>query len=138
MSVRIPTKRYGFFAGSFFITLLLYIDRVCISSAKDSISGDLNFSDTQMGWVLGAFALGYALFQVPGGALGDKYGVRKVMTSIMVIWSVFTAMTGLAWNYASMLFFRFVFGAGEAGAFPNISRAAFSWTSHPHICISRA
>ena len=127
MSVRIPTKRYGFFVGSFFITLLLYIDRVCISSAKDSISGDLNLSDTEMGWVLGAFPLGYALFQVPGGAMGDRYGVRKVMTSIMVLWSLFTALSGLAWNYISMLFFRFVFGAGEAGAFPNISRAAFSW-----------
>ena len=80
-----------------------------------------------MGWVLGAFALGYALFQVPGGALGDKYGVRKILTIIMVAWSAFTALTGAAWNYVSMVFFRFVFGAGEAGAFPNISRAAFSW-----------
>ncbi len=123
----IPKKRYFFFAGSFLITLLLYIDRVCISSAKDSISSDLNLTDIQMGWVLSAFALGYALFQVPGGSLGDKYGVRKVMTSIMVLWSIFTALTGVAWNYISMLFFRFIFGAGEAGAFPNISRAAFSW-----------
>jgi len=127
MSARIPTKRYGFFVGSFFLTLLLYIDRVCISSAKDAISGDLNFTDIQMGWVLSAFALGYALFQVPGGAMGDKYGVRKVMTSIMVVWSIFTAFTGVAWNYSSMLICRFVFGAGEAGAFPNISRAAYSW-----------
>ncbi|OEK08275.1 MFS transporter [Flavivirga aquatica] len=127
MSIGIPSRRYGFFAGSFFITLLLYIDRVCISSAKDSITGDLNLTDIQMGWVLSAFALGYALFQVPGGALGDKYGVRKVMTTIMVLWSIFTALTGVAWNYISMLFFRFVFGAGEAGAFPNISRAAYSW-----------
>lgn len=122
-----PSKRYGFFVGSFLITLLLYIDRACISSAKDSISGDLNLSDTEIGWILGSFALGYALFQVPGGALGDKYGVRKVMASIMVIWSLFTSLTGVAWNYISMLFFRFIFGAGEAGAFPNISRAAFSW-----------
>ncbi|GAL90531.1 MFS transporter [Jejuia pallidilutea] len=121
------SKRYRFFLGSFLITLLLYVDRVCISSAKDSISGDLGLNDIQMGWVLSAFALGYALFQVPGGALGDKYGVRKVMTGIMILWSVFTSLTGAAWNYASMLFFRFIFGAGEAGAFPNISRAAFSW-----------
>ncbi|WP_344786829.1 MFS transporter [Postechiella marina] len=121
------SKRYRFFLGSFLITLLLYIDRVCISSAKDSISSDLNLTDTQMGWVLGAFALGYALFQVPAGSLGDKYGVRKVMTSIMVLWSIFTSFTGLAWNYVSMLCFRFIFGASEAGAFPNISRAAFSW-----------
>ncbi|RED49269.1 MFS transporter [Seonamhaeicola aphaedonensis] len=127
MNQRIPTKRYGFFLGTFLITLLLYVDRVCISSAKDSIGTDLNLTDIQMGWVLSAFALGYALFQVPGGALGDKYGVRKVMTTIMVLWSIFTALTGAAWNYISMLFFRFIFGAGEAGAFPNISRAAFSW-----------
>ncbi len=127
MSKSIPSKRYGFFAGSFLITLLLYIDRVCISSAKDSIGTDLNLTDIQMGWVLSAFALGYALFQVPGGAFGDKYGVRKVMTIIMTLWSIFTALTGFAWNYISMLSFRFIFGVGEAGAFPNISRAAFSW-----------
>ncbi len=121
------SKRYRFFLGSFLITLLLYVDRVCISSAKDSISGDLGLNDIQMGWVLSAFALGYALFQVPGGALGDTYGVRKVLTAIMVLWSLFTSLTGAAWSYVSMLFFRFTFGAGEAGAFPNISRAAFSW-----------
>lgn len=125
--MKIPKKRYGFFAGSFFITLLLYIDRVCISSAKESIASDLVLEDTQIGWVLSAFALGYALFQVPGGALGDKFGVRKVLTGIMVIWSIFTSLTAVAWSYTSMLFFRFAFGAGEAGAFPNISRAAFSW-----------
>jgi ACS family glucarate transporter-like MFS transporter len=121
------SKRYRFFLGSFLITLLLYVDRVCISSAKSAISGDLGLTDIQMGWVLSAFALGYAFFQVPGGAMGDKYGVRKVMTAIMVLWSIFTSLTGVAWNYISMLLFRFIFGAGEAGAFPNISRAAFSW-----------
>lgn len=120
-------NRYCFFAGSFLITLLLYIDRVCISSAKDSIAGDLQFTDTQMGWVLASFALGYALFQVPGGMLVDRFGARKVLTGIMIIWSMFTALTGLARNYISMLSFRFIFGAGEAGAFPGISRAAYSW-----------
>lgn len=122
-----PNRRYLFFAGTFLITLLLYIDRVCISAAKDSIANDLYLSDIQMGWVLSAFALGYALFQVPGGAMGDTFGVRKVMTSIMVLWSIFTALTGAAWNYISMLSARFIFGAGEAGAFPNIARAAYSW-----------
>jgi len=125
--MKVQTKRYRFFIGSFFITLLLYIDRVCISSAKDSMSTDLLLTDTQIGWVLSAFALGYALFQVPAGAMGDKYGVRKVLASIMIFWSIFTSLTGFAWNFISMLFFRFIFGAGEAGAFPNISRAAYSW-----------
>lgn len=123
----VPKKRYGFFLGSFCITLLLYVDRICISSAKDSIASDLHLDNTQIGWVLSVFALGYAFFQVPGGAMGDKFGVRKVMTGIMILWSIFTSLTGFAWNYASMLFFRFTFGAGEAGAFPNLSRAAFSW-----------
>ncbi|WP_235299210.1 MFS transporter [Portibacter marinus] len=120
-------KRYGFFIGTFLITILLYVDRACISSAKEAISGDLGLSDTQMGWVLSAFALGYALFQVPGGAFGDKYGPRKVLSAIIGLWSLFTALTGLAWSFVSMVFFRFIFGAGEAGAFPTISRAAFSW-----------
>lgn len=120
-------RRYYFFAGTFLITLLLYIDRVCISSAKSAIGDDLNLSDIQMGWVLGSFALGYALFQVPAGSFGDQFGPRRVMTAIVVLWSAFTALTGAAWNFLSMLSFRFVFGAGEAGAFPNISRAAFSW-----------
>lgn len=123
----ILSRRHGFFAVSFFITLLLYIDRVCISSAKDAIGDDLMLTDVEMGWILSAFALGYALFQVPSGALGDKYGVRIIMSSIMILWSVFTFLTGVAWNYLSMLCFRFIFGAGEAGAFPNITRAAFSW-----------
>lgn len=120
-------RRYYFFAGTFLITLLLYIDRICISSAKSSIGVDLGLSDIQMGWVLASFALGYALFQVPGGTLGDQFGPRKVVTGIMLLWSLFTALTGAAWNLISMLSFRFVFGASEAGAFPNISRAAFSW-----------
>lgn len=120
-------KRYFFFAGSFILTLLLYIDRVVISSAKESIATDLSLSDNQMGWVLASFALGYALFQVPVGALGDKHGPRKILTFIIGFWSLMTALTGMAWNFISMLVCRFVFGAGEAGAFPNISRAAFSW-----------
>lgn len=120
-------KRYYFFAGTFCITLLLYIDRVAISSSKEGIANDLSLSDTQMGWVLAAFSLGYALFQVPVGALGDKFGPRKILTLIISLWSAFTVLTGAAWNYLSMLFFRFAFGAGEAGAFPNISRAAYSW-----------
>ncbi len=124
-------RRYFFFAGTFFLTLLLYIDRVAISSSKEMIGGDLTLSDTQIGWVLAAFSLGYALFQVPVGAIGDRLGPRKVLTSIIAIWSAFTLLTGAAWNYLSMLLFRFAFGAGEAGAFPNISRAAFNWVPLP-------
>lgn len=120
-------RRYLLVLGTFIISLFMYIDRACISAAKDSISSDLNFTDTQMGWVLSIFALGYALFQVPGGLYGDKYGPRKVLATIISLWSLFTALTGTTWNFISMMVTRFFFGAGEAGAFPNISRATFTW-----------
>ena len=80
-----------------------------------------------MGWVLSAFALGYALFQAPSGRLADKYGPRRILSTVVSIWSLFTALTGQAWNFISLLVLRFLFGAGEAGAFPGIARATFSW-----------
>ncbi|MCV9386704.1 MFS transporter [Reichenbachiella ulvae] len=119
--------RYKLVLSTFSLTLLLYIDRVGISAAKGVVSDDLGLSDTQMGWVMSAFALGYALFQVPSGLLSDRFGPRKVITGIVSIWSVFTMATGFAWNYLSMLVVRFLFGAGEAGAFPGIARANLTW-----------
>ena len=113
--------------GMFLLALLLYIDRVCISVAKDPIAESLALSDIAMGWVLSVFALGYAAFQVPGGMMADRWGPRKVLTGIVTFWSALTALTGTAWNYVSLLIFRFLFGAGEAGAFPGLSRAIFSW-----------
>ncbi|MFC2128110.1 MFS transporter, partial [Bacteroidota bacterium] len=120
-------RRYFMVIGTFLLSLLLYIDRVCISVAKDSISEDLLLSDKQMGWVLSVFALGYALCQTPSGILADKYGPRKILSAIVIVWSVFTAFTGMVWNFISLLVVRFLFGAGEAGAFPSISRAVYSW-----------
>ena len=119
--------RHWVAAGMFLLALLLYIDRVCISVAKDPIAGDLNLSDKAMGWVLSAFALGYALMQVPSGMMADRFGPRKVLGGIVVFWSGLTALTGAAWNFISMLTVRFLFGAGEAGAFPGMSRAIYSW-----------
>ena len=119
--------RYWVAIGMFLLSLLLYIDRICISVAKDPIAGDLDLSDRAMGWILSAFALGYALFQVPGGMMADRFGPRKVLTGIVSFWSALTALTGIAWNFVSLLIMRFLFGAGEAGAFPNMSRAIFSW-----------
>lgn len=113
--------------GTFLLALLLYIDRVCISVAKDPIAEALNLSDKQMGWVLAAFSLGYAFLQTPSGIFADRYGPRKVLTIIVTLWSALTALTGAAWNYVSLLLIRFLFGAGEAGAFPSMSRAIFNW-----------
>ena len=103
--------------------MLLYIDRVAISTARDPISRAFGLNDVQFGWVLSAFALGYALCQTPAGALADRAGPRVVLSGIVTLWSIFTALTGLAWNYASLLVCRLLFGAGEAGAFPACARA---------------
>jgi ACS family glucarate transporter-like MFS transporter len=120
-------KRYFLIVNTFILTLILYIDRVCISAAKSPIAESLQLSDKQMGWVLSIFALGYALFQTPSGYIADKFGPRRVLALIVTFWSLFTSLTGAAWNYVSLLFIRFLFGAGEAGAFPGISRAVYSW-----------
>jgi len=126
MKKLLPTRVWLVF-GTFFLSLLLYIDRACISAAKIPISDSLGFSDRQMGWILSSFALGYALFQTPSGMLADRLGPRKILSCIVLMWSAFTALTSVAWNYVSMLIVRFFFGASEAGAFPAISRAVYSW-----------
>lgn len=113
--------------STFLLAFLLYVDRVCISTAKGPIVAELGLTDAQFGWVLSAFALGYALLQTPSGMLADRLGARKMLAGIVVLWSVFTGLTALAWNFVSLLVVRFCFGAGEAGAFPGMARAVFSW-----------
>jgi len=105
------------------LAVLTYVDRVCISMAEPYLSKRFELSGEQMGWVFAAFSLGYALFEVPGGWLGDRIGSRRVLTRIVLWWSVFTAATGWAWSFGSLLTMRFFFGAGEAGCFPNITKA---------------
>jgi ACS family glucarate transporter-like MFS transporter len=119
--------RYRLVVLTFALSMLLYVDRVAISTAKQPITQELGLSDTQFGWVLSAFALGYALFQTPGGTLADRFGPRIVLASIVALWSFFTALTGLARSFASMLVYRFCFGAGEAGAYPTCARAFYNW-----------
>lgn len=120
-------KRYLLVLMTFMLSVLLYIDRICISAAKEPVAGALGLSDTQMGWVMSAFALGYALFQTPSGILADRFGPRRILTLVVGFWSLFTGLTAVAYGFVSMLVIRFLFGAGEAGAFPNMARAAFSW-----------
>lgn len=105
----------------------MWVDRACISAAKDDIASDLGFDDTQMGWVMAAFSLGYALFQVPSGKLADRYGPRKVMTIVCIVWSAFTALTGVVRGLIPMIALRFLFGVGEAGGYPTLARAFYSW-----------
>lgn len=113
--------------STFLLTILLYIDRACISAAKEDITRDLNFDLTDFGWVMAMFTLGYALFQTPSGKLADSRGPRTIITTIVALWSVLTALTGAAWNFVSMMVIRFLFGAGEAGAFPSLAKVVFNW-----------
>lgn len=113
--------------GTFALSVLLYVDRICISAAAVQMENDLLLSRQQMGWAMSAFALGYALFQTPGGWLADRFGPRKILSAIVVCWSIFTGLTGLVFGFVPLLITRFLFGAGEAGAFPGMSRAVFSW-----------
>jgi MFS family permease len=112
---------------AFLLSVVTYLDRVCIASAASFIREDLHLTAVEMGWVFSAFTLAYAIFEVPSGWLGDTIGPRKVLTRIVLWWSAFTMATGLAWNFVSLLTFRFLFGAGEAGAFPNTSRSFSQW-----------
>src|SRR5437870_10511476 len=90
-----PTNvRYGVLGFACSLSLLTYLDRVCISQVKDRIRADLDIGAVEMGFVLSAFAVGYALFEVPGGWMGDRWGSRRVIVRIVIWWSVFTALTG--------------------------------------------
>lgn len=106
---------------------VLYMDRVCIASALNSIQKDLKLDNTQTAIVLMAFTLAYGLFEVPTGYWGDRLGARRVLTRISVWWSIFTALTGLAFGFYSLITIRFLFGAGEAGAYPNAARVMAKW-----------
>jgi len=123
-----PTRaRYWVVVFAVTLAILAYIDRVCISQAAPIMSHDLGLTKTQMGSVFSAFALAYALFEIPGGWLGDWMGPRRVLMRIVMWWSAFTALTGMMWNYASLWVTRFLFGAGEAGCFPNLTKAFTTW-----------
>jgi MFS transporter, ACS family, glucarate transporter len=123
-----PTRaRYFVVLLAISLAVLSYVQRVAISQAEEPITRDLHVSTEQMGLIFGAFALAYALFEVPMGLLGDRLGVRRVLTQIVLAWSVCTALTGAVWNITSMVVIRFLFGAGEAGCFPNLTRMLSAW-----------
>jgi len=123
-----PSKaRYTVVVFAITLAILSYIDRVAISQAASPIMKDLGLTRTEMGSIFSAFAIAYALFEVPGGWMGDWMGPRKVLMRIVIWWSIFTAVTGYMWNFWSMYVARFLFGAGEAGCFPNLTKAFSAW-----------
>jgi sugar phosphate permease len=107
--------------------LITYLDRVNISTAAPQISKEFGFDKITMGVIFSAFVWAYALFQVPGGWLSDRFGARGVLTGVVAYWSIMTAATAAAFSGASFILIRFLFGIGEAGAFPGATRAMQLW-----------
>jgi MFS transporter, ACS family, glucarate transporter len=107
--------------------IITYMDRVNISSAMPVIQRDLGLSAIAVGWIFSSFRWGYALFQIPGGWFGDKVGPRRALAAIVCCWSLFTSLTALCWSAVSLGACRFLFGVGEAGAFPIATRSLSHW-----------
>jgi MFS family permease len=123
-----PTRvRYWVIVFAVTLAVITYIDRVSLSFAKLRIAGDLHLTSDEMGWAFGAFGLAYAAFEMPGGFLGDWLGPRKVLLRIVCWWSCCTAATGSAFSLTSLTTTQFLFGAGEAGCFPNLTKAFTTW-----------
>lgn len=125
--VRATQTRFVVLAVLCLLSGVLYLDRICISAAVDSIQADLNLTNTGMSYVLMAFTLAYGLFEIPTGRWGDRIGARRVLTRIAIWWSAYTALTGACTTLGLLVAVRFLFGAGEAGAFPNIARVMSRW-----------
>ncbi len=131
-----PTSvRYGVLGFAGVLSMITYLDRVCFGTVAPFIQKEFGLDDAEKGLLFTAFALAYALFEVPSGWLGDKYGPRRTLIRIVLWWSAFTALTGLIFPsarwpwfaFTAMLAIRFLFGVGEAGAYPNIARAFHNW-----------
>ena len=113
--------------------MVTFLDRINISVAGSSIMHDLNLSPSEWGWVQSAFILSYGLLQIPMGALGDRFGHRRILAAIVLWWSAFTAFTGLAGGLASLLVIRFMFGIGEAGSSPCSTGVISRWFNKDEV-----
>jgi MFS transporter, ACS family, glucarate transporter len=109
------------------LSLITYLDRVCISVAGPRMQDAFKIGPAAWGWVTGVFVISYALFEIPMGILGDRIGPRRVLTRIVLWWSAFTTLTGVVTGYYPLLLTRLLFGAGEAGAYPNASVVVARW-----------
>ena len=109
------------------ISVITFLDRINITMASGDIMAELGLTESQWGWVLSVFTISYGLMQVPLGVWGDKRGYRLVLALIVLWWSLFTGLTGLAWSFASLLVIRFMFGIGEAGSYPCMTGVVVKW-----------
>ena len=111
------------------LSVITFLDRNAISIASVRITRELGLSESQFGWILTAFTISYGLLEIPMGLWGDKFGEKKIIIRIVLLWSTFTMLTGVAGGFASLFVVRFLFGAGEAGAYPNSAIAIRKWFS---------
>jgi len=123
-STRVRYRVVGFMLALGAVT---YLDRACIATLAPDIRRDLGLSKDQMSWIYSAFAIAYAAFEIPTAWWADRVGTRRVLTRIVLWWSGFTMASAAAWNFGSMLVIRFLFGAGEAGAWPSMARTFSRW-----------
>jgi len=126
-TMRASRKRYVILAVLCLMYFIAYLDRVTISVTAPKIIDEFHFTKTSMGLIFSAFAISYALLQILGGVMGDRYGPRKVLSGLMGWWSVFTILTGFASSLVSFFVVRLLFGVGEAGGFPVATRALATW-----------
>jgi MFS family permease len=123
-----PTRvRYKVAGLAFALAMITYLDRVCIATLTPSIMAEFSLNKVQMGYVFSAFALAYMIFEIPTARWADCIGTRAILARIVVWWSAFTMATGAAFNLASLVVVRFLFGAGEAGAWPCATRTLGRW-----------
>lgn len=120
-------KRHGVVALLAILSVLTFLDRMAIAVTGPAIQRELGITPDQWGWVLGAYVIAYAVFEIPSGALGDAHGYRKELTRITIWWSVFTAATALCRNVWQLTAARFLFGLGAAGAYPNMTGVLYRW-----------
>lgn len=109
----------------FVLSWITYLDRAAISSARSLIAQDLSLNGQQMGMVFSAFALGYALAQIPAGWFADRMGAKIALATVVTGWSLFTALTGALQGFGALLAVRFLFGIAEAGAYPGCARVIY-------------
>ncbi|TGE32032.1 MFS transporter [Desulfosporosinus sp. Sb-LF] len=119
--------RYLILGMAMLMYFITFMDRVNISVAAPYISSEYGLNKIQMGAIFSAFTLSYAIFQMPGGWFGDRFGARFILPIFVAWWSVWTALTTLGRGYTSFLLIRFGFGVGEAGAFPVAQSALSRW-----------
>lgn len=119
--------RYRVVSLAVLLAMITYLDRACIAKLAPFIMADLQLSKEQMSWVFSAFALAYAAFEIPTASWADRVGTRTVLTRIVAWWSAFTIASAAAFNFVSLVSIRFLFGAGEAGAWPSAARTFSQW-----------